>query len=139
MPHAGAVSARLLTINVGSSSQPVGSTFQYSNFNYWTLGALIQSVSGQTYEQYVEQHILAPLDMRRTFMSQSAAQPHGLATGYRFWFGVPVATDLTYSRAFASAGGLVSTSEDLAHYVVAQLNGGRYLDASLLSSAGVAE
>src|SRR5438067_5871614 len=122
-----------------SLSQPVGSTYQYSNFNYMILGMLIQSVSGESYEQYLQQYVLEPLDMRRSFTSQTAAQGQGLATGYRFWFGIPVAADLTYSRKISPAGGLVSTSEDLAHHLVAQLNGGRYGSASVLSPAGIAE
>ena len=122
-----------------SLSQPVGSTYQYSNFNYWTLGMLVQATSGQSYDQYLQQHVLDPLDMWQTFTSQATGQGHGLATGYRFWFGLPVATDLSYSRAFRSAGGLISTSEDLAHYLVAQLNGGRYAGRSVLSPAGIAE
>ncbi len=122
-----------------SLSQPVGSTYQYSNFNYFTLGALVQVVAGQPYEHYVQQHVLDPLEMRQTFTSQAAAQAHGLATGYSFWFGVPVASDFTYSRAFRPTGGLVSTSEDLGHYLIAQLNGGRYASASVLSPAGIAE
>jgi CubicO group peptidase (beta-lactamase class C family) len=120
-------------------TQPVGATYQYSNFNYWTLGMLVQVVSGSSYDEYLRQHVLDPLDMQQTYPSQAAAREHGLATGYRFWFGIPVATDLTYSRAFRSSGGLVSTSADLAHYLVAQLNGGRYAGASVLSAAGIAE
>lgn len=122
-----------------SLSKSVGSTYQYSNFNYWTLGALVEAVSGQQYDQYLQQHVLDPLDMKHSFTSQAAAQGQGLAAGYRLWFGIPVATDLTYSRAFRSTGGLISTSEDLAHYLVAQLNGGRYAGASVLSPAGIAE
>jgi CubicO group peptidase (beta-lactamase class C family) len=118
-----------------SLSQPVGSTYQYSNFNYWTLGMLVQAVSRQAYEAYLQQHVLDPLDMRRSLMSQAAAQEYGLASGYQFWFGVPVATNLTYSRAFRSTGGLISTAEDLSHYLVAHLNDGQYAGASVLSAA----
>jgi CubicO group peptidase (beta-lactamase class C family) len=122
-----------------SLSRPVGSTYQYSNFNYFTLGMLVQAVSGQPYEEYLQQHVLGPLRMQRSYTSQADARPHGLATGYRFWFGVPVPSDLTFSRKFAPSGGLISTSEDLAHYLVAQLNGGQYVGASVLSPAGIAE
>jgi CubicO group peptidase (beta-lactamase class C family) len=73
-----------------SLSQPVGSTYQYSNWNYWTHGALGQAVSGQSYEAYLQQHVLDPLAMRRSYTSQAAARPEGLATAYRFWFGVPI-------------------------------------------------
>src|SRR5437016_7036702 len=37
-----------------------GTTFQYSNSNYVILGQLVQTVSGQTYESYVQDHIFAP-------------------------------------------------------------------------------
>jgi CubicO group peptidase (beta-lactamase class C family) len=31
-------------------TQPVGSTYQYSNFNYWTLGMLVQVVFGSSHD-----------------------------------------------------------------------------------------
>ena len=70
--------------------RPPGQAFVYSNANYNTLGAIVQAVSGQSYEDYVRQHILAPLDMQHTFLSQDDAQAHGMATGYIWWFGIPV-------------------------------------------------
>jgi CubicO group peptidase (beta-lactamase class C family) len=36
---------------------PVGTTYQYSNLNYATLGLLVQAVSGQSYAAYVQRHI----------------------------------------------------------------------------------
>ena len=38
----------------------VGSSFEYSNTNYTILGLIVQIVSGQPYEQYVQQHIFLP-------------------------------------------------------------------------------
>jgi CubicO group peptidase (beta-lactamase class C family) len=38
----------------------------YSNLNYMVLGAIIESVSGQSYETYIAQNILQPLDMSQT-------------------------------------------------------------------------
>jgi CubicO group peptidase (beta-lactamase class C family) len=37
--------------------QPVGLVFQYSNANWWPLGLIIQTVSGQPYDVYIQQHI----------------------------------------------------------------------------------
>jgi CubicO group peptidase (beta-lactamase class C family) len=45
--------------------QPGGKS-QYSNFGYMPLGALIETVSGQTYENYVLDNILRPLGMHST-------------------------------------------------------------------------
>jgi CubicO group peptidase (beta-lactamase class C family) len=57
-----------------------GKVHQYSNLNYTTLGLIVQMVSGQPYEQYVKEHILAPLDMNNTYMFVPEAERHGLAT-----------------------------------------------------------
>ncbi len=43
-----------------------GEKVQYSNFGYMVLGALIEAVSEQTYEEYVVDNTLLPLGMRDT-------------------------------------------------------------------------
>ena len=118
-------------------NSPPGQTFAYSNANYDTAGLLVQMVSGESYEKYVKQHIFAPLDMKNSFASQDEALKHGMATGHRWWFGFPVATTFPYMRSELPAGYLISSAEDMAHYVIAEMNGGRYENASVLSSEGM--
>jgi hypothetical protein len=50
-----------------------------------------------------------------------------------------MAVDLPYNRGLLPAGYLISSAEDMAHYLIAQLNDGRYEDAALLSSSGMVE
>ena len=76
--------------------------------------------------------------MRHSFTSEAAAEPQGLATGHHYWFGRPRAADLPYNRGLVPAGYLISSAEDMTHYLIAQLNGGRYGTASVLSPAGCA-
>ena len=118
---------------------PVGATYQYSNLNYATLGLIVQAASGQSYEAYVQQHIFEPLHMRQSFVSEREAMQHGMATGYRWWFGVPVPSHLPYLRGSLPAGFLISSAQDMAQYLVAQINDGRYLDAPVLSTNGIAQ
>src|SRR3954471_10381997 len=117
----------------------VGKTFQYSTINYAVLGLIVQQVTGQTYEHYVQERIFDPLAMRNSFTSEADAKPHGLATGHRYWFGRPAAANLPYNRGILPAGYLISSAEDLTHYVIAQMNDGRYGGHSVLSAAGIAE
>jgi CubicO group peptidase (beta-lactamase class C family) len=117
---------------------PPGQSFIYSNGNYDTLGLIVQTVSGQSYEDYVRQHIFAPLQMRNSYVSQDEALQHGMATGYRWWFGIPVPVTLPFDRSDLPAGYMISSAEDMAHFLIAQLNGGRYHDASILSPDGIA-
>jgi len=123
-------------------TQPVGATFQYSNANWWPLGMLIQTVSGQPYDVYIQQHILAPLQMRQSFTSVADAQAQGMATGYRYWFGryLPAdPQDSGHHRGMLQEGGVISSAEDMAHYLIALLNQGRYNGAAVVSPAGMAE
>jgi CubicO group peptidase (beta-lactamase class C family) len=119
-------------------SFPPGQSFAYSNSNYATLGMIVQAVTGQPYEDYVRTHIFAPLDMQHSFASQDAASEDGMAMGYRWWFGFPVPVTLPYNRANLPAGFLISSAEDMAHFLIAEMNGGRYHDSSVLSPDGIA-
>jgi hypothetical protein len=77
--------------------------------------------------------------MSDSYTSEAAANPHGLATGHHYRFGRPRAADLPYNRGLIPAGYLISSAEDMSHYLIAQLNHGRYGSASVLSPEGVDE
>jgi CubicO group peptidase (beta-lactamase class C family) len=117
--------------------RPVGSEFEYSGTNYAILGLLVQLVSGESYERYVQEHIFAPLKMDHTYTSEIEARRHGLAEGYLYWFGFPRATKLSYNRGSLPQGYIISTAEDMSHYLIAQLNDGRYGNVQVLSPAGI--
>lgn len=119
---------------------PPGERFEYSNANYITLGMIIQAVTGESYEAYVQDHVFKPLTMRHSFTSKAEAQSEGLAVGYQKWFGVPVAApDLPFSRGSLPAGELMMSAEDFGHYLIAHLNAGSYCGVAIASPAGIAE
>jgi CubicO group peptidase (beta-lactamase class C family) len=129
-------------LNTARLAQPVGAAFQYSNANWWPLGMIIQTVAGQPYDAYLQQHILVPLEMRHSFTAVADAQAQGLATGHRYWFGHYLATDPKDSGHYPGMlpqGGVISTAEDMAHYLIAHLNQGRYNGKPIFSPAGMAE
>jgi CubicO group peptidase (beta-lactamase class C family) len=51
-----------------------GDTYSYSNFGYSILGRVIEQLSGQTYEQYVQSNILCPIGAGDMFVGDSLAQ-----------------------------------------------------------------
>jgi CubicO group peptidase (beta-lactamase class C family) len=130
------------SLSTAQLTEPVGVAFQYSNANWWPLGLIIQTVSGQPYNVYIQQHILAPLEMRQSFTSVADAQKQGLAMGYRYWFGryLPAdPQDAGHYPGMLPQGGVISSAEDMAHYLIAYLNQGRYNGKPILSPAGMAE
>jgi CubicO group peptidase (beta-lactamase class C family) len=120
-------------------ASPPGERYAYSNANYEILGLLVEAASGEPYEVYVARHIFAPLGMRHSHTAKADAERDGLGDGHRLFFGARLAESPGYRPDYLPAGWLISSAEDLTHYVVAQLNGGRYGDAAVLSPAGIEE
>jgi len=134
-----ALESRVRSLRTEHLDRAVGSDFEYSGTNYAVLGLLVQIVSKQSYEKYIQENIFTPLKMEHTYTSQAEAEKNGLATGYLYWFFFPRATKLPFNRGSVPQGYIISTAEDMSHYLVAQLNGGRYGDAQILSAAGIRE
>lgn len=114
-------------------SQPAGQSYEYANENYNLLGLIVQAVSGSSYEEYVRSAIFAPLQMTHSAAALSDPAAVDIATGYRYWFFWPVAFDAPYPRRMTPSGFLISSAEDMTHYLIAQLNGGAYGNNQLLS------
>jgi CubicO group peptidase (beta-lactamase class C family) len=121
-------------------TRPVGSKWEYSNLNYNVLGLIVEAASGEPYIEYIQKQILEPLDMPHTTAERRLAQENGLARGHRHWLGFPVpAPDLPVPGGSLPSGQLISCTEDMTHYLIAHLNGGRYRDAQVLSASGMDE
>lgn len=118
-----------------------GERYEYSNTNYDILGLLIQTVTGISYEKYIEDNVFAPLQMRNSYTSLEKARAGSLSTGYISFFGLTTNYDrfMPYSRTIVPSAGLFASVEDMAHFLYIHLNQGRYLDGSpVLSPAGIA-
>ncbi len=116
-----------------------GETFEYSNTNYDILGLIVQTVSGQSYESYIEERIFAPLDMQNSYTSLEEAQANGMSSGYYRFFGFPMLQQTPFSRTGTPSWGIISSADDMAHYLIAHLNEGRYEDTQILSPEGMAQ
>jgi len=136
----GATERQVRAFSTLKLSRPVGSKFEYSNANFNVLGLIVEAASGEAYADFIQNHIFKPLGMSHSYSSKAAAKQDGLAMGYRYWFGHPFpAPNLTIPLSSLPSGQLISCAEDMAHYLIAQLNGGRYGDAQILSGAGIDE
>lgn len=118
--------------------RPVGTTFEYSNLNYSIAGLIVEKVAGQSYADYVTQHIFAPLDMRHSYASRAPALADGLAGEHYYFVGRAFGFEGPKPPAILPVGFLIASAEDITHYAIAQLNDGRYGTASILSPQGIA-
>jgi CubicO group peptidase (beta-lactamase class C family) len=134
----GDLAARVARLATVTTNRAPGTTYEYSDPNYDVAGLLVQQVSGAAYPDYVRDHVLRPLAMHRTGTTRPESLPPDLADGYRMWLGRPIRYDGLYAHALLPSGDLISTAEDLGHYLVAQLGGGSYRGVQVLSPAGIA-
>jgi CubicO group peptidase (beta-lactamase class C family) len=117
---------------------PPGRFFSYSNYGMALLGAVVEEASGQPFERYVEEQLLAPLGMARSSFAPGPALRADLATGYYRRGGAwrPLAFDWLH---VGPAGGLVSTGSDMGRFLLAQLGGGALTGARILRPETLAE
>ena len=59
-----------------------GARESYSNTGFSILAAIIEQVTGMTYDAYVQRNILAPIGLRRTGLLLPGFKPDDLAHGY---------------------------------------------------------
>jgi CubicO group peptidase (beta-lactamase class C family) len=102
-----------------------GGTPAYSNYGASLAGYIVQRLSGESFDDYLDKHIFAPLDMKHSSFRQPL--PADLAPlmskGYLQASGEPHAFEFVGP---APAGSLSSPGEDMAHFMIAHLQNGEY-------------
>lgn len=109
----------------------VGTGIEYSNLNFVILGAIIESVSGLSYEAYVREFIYAPLGMTNTYHNYTEAKANGLLPTYRIVNGLSFNVNVPHPTGQVSAGYQMSSTHDLTNYLLMFLNQGYFNSKSL--------
>jgi CubicO group peptidase (beta-lactamase class C family) len=114
-----------------------GEKFTYSNMAFEVLGDLIAKVSGQSFADYVREHILLPLGMDDSSILIREVDPALLANGHVEEEGgeVRVTEHYAYNRRHGPSSCLYSNVVDMSQWAIANMNRGelevaRILDAS---------
>jgi CubicO group peptidase (beta-lactamase class C family) len=114
-----------------------GTTFAYSNPGFATLGQIVEDVSGTPLDQYFREQIFEPLGMADTDLVRSRRVELRLATGYTTGrHGVKPVPDRDWIG--AGAGGVYSTTRDIARLAAALMAGGANERGSVLAPATLA-
>lgn len=113
---------------------PPGKIVAYSNYGAMLAGYIVQRVSGEPFDEYIERHIFRPLGMNHSTFQQPlpATLAKDMSSGYFVASGKPEPFEYVE---VAPAGALTSTATDMAHFMIAQLQGGSYDGASILNPA----
>jgi len=118
--------------------EPPGKVVAYSNYGASLAGYIVQRLSGESFADYIADHIYKPLGMTHSTMLQPlpANLAPFMAKGY-----VQASDEKPVPFEFvetAPAGAMSASGTDMAHFMIAQLENGTYNGASILNPATIA-
>ncbi len=130
------ISRRLRYLPVATSFRDA---YAYDNVLYTVAGEVIEAVSGMTWEDFVQQRILDVVGMTTSNVRHSDAEKGGnVATTHARIDGKVQAVKPFASDNTNPAGGINSNAEDMAKWMIVQLDSGRISETKRLFSAGTA-
>ncbi|MBI3675004.1 MAG: serine hydrolase [Proteobacteria bacterium] len=110
---------------------PPGEVSAYSNYGASLAGYIVQRVSGEPFEQYVQHHIFQPLGMQHSTFEQPL--PKALQADMSKGYDTASGKEIEFENVNMSpAGALSASGEDMAHFMIAHLNDGTYQGARIL-------
>jgi CubicO group peptidase (beta-lactamase class C family) len=123
-----------LVSHMDARIRPPGEAAGYSNYNAMLAGYIVARVSGQPYDDYIQEHILDPLGMTHS-TARSPVPPELRAqtsVGYTYADGAfqPFPSYMAQPATLPS-GTYHASVTDIAHFMIAHLQGGRYSDAHI--------
>lgn len=116
---------------------PPGQVIAYSNYGATLAGYIVQRVSGEPFADYIARHILMPLRMNHSSFLQPLPRELGplMSKGYADGASEPP-TPFEFIEA-APAGAASTTVSDMAHFMLAYLQGGTYGGRAILKPATI--
>lgn len=126
-----------LAAHIPDRVRPPGTWSSYSNFGTALAGLVVERITGMPFAEYVEKNIFEPLAMehstfREPLPGDLAAD---MAVGYRRRNGLYEPGFFEFIGNFGPAGALSSTATDMARFMIAHLQLGRYGDRRILEEA----
>ena len=125
---------------IGAERIP-GSSYQYSNPGYNTLGAIVEIVSGLPLDQFLKQRIYDPLGMKDSSNHESQSPAERMAIVYKkrqgAWRVFAKPGDPPRYPFVRASGGMISTAADYFRFCQAFLNGGSNNSARILREESV--
>ncbi len=112
------------------------SGYGYSNVMYITAGELMRVVSNKSWADNIQDRILNPLNMNRTITTVKQLEQKGnFATPHGLFAGKHQSIAWEDWESIAATGGIVSSVQDMANWMLFNLNRGIWKDDTLLTRA----
>ena len=113
----------------------------YNNMMYVAAGAVMETVTGKSWETIIREKLLTPLQMNAThFFGDSKMASGNIAFPYYApdtSSTLKRRTQVIQTPALGPAGTMLSNLTDMSHWMIAQLNGGKYMGVQALSAKAI--
>lgn len=107
--------------------------YGYTNAGYVIAGKIIEKVTGKTWANYLKEKIFLPLQMNRTLtLSEEYFSEENIAKPHTFIDGKMSVIPFQNIDNLAPCGSIVSSIKDLSHWIIAQLDSGRFADEDVI-------
>jgi CubicO group peptidase (beta-lactamase class C family) len=138
--YTGQYDASVILDLLSNYTRTVSPDFRYSNIGYIITAYAMEKATSETWQQIIERKILTPLGLKNTSAFTSKAKASGdfalpyLAENGQF-------TELPYKEdnTMHAAGGMVSSAEDLAKWVIVNMNRGRLDGKQVIPARSIEE
>lgn len=108
-----------------------GNEFFYFNSGYALLGQIIEKVSGKSFPEFIHKEIFEPLEMKRSRFDYDE-EVEDVMTPYFMGEEKPEKTPYPLREIGHPGGGLLSSANDLANYLIMHMNKGKFKDEQLV-------
>lgn len=99
-----------------------GDIHQYATINYDVLGLIIQTVTKRSYEEFIQEYVLSPLEMKHTYLYREDAENNEkLSKGYKMNFLSAQEYEAPIYRGNTPAGYIISNAEDMERWMRIQI------------------
>jgi len=113
---------------------PPGKLTSYSNYGTALAGYIVEKISGMPFEDYIEENIFELLDMQQSTFRQPLPSHlvDDMSVGYTYEKGIYKPHEFEYINGLAPAGSMSTTATDIAKFMIAHLQNGKYGENRIL-------
>ncbi len=107
--------------------------YGYTNAGYAIAGKVIEKISGQSWANYLKEKIFVPLKMNRTLaLSEKFMNAKNIAEPHTYVEGKMSVIPIQNIDNLAPCGSIGSSIEDMSHWIIAQLDSGKFNAESII-------
>lgn len=131
-PNEPSIAETVASLNSTRLVYQPGTRTKYSNAAIAVVGHVVEKVSGQSFEEHMQEHFLRPMQMNASSFYLQPELKDRLATAWMWSHHAPRFEPPLWPLGTLPAGNLYASTNDLAHFLITIFNNGQYGDTTIV-------